>query len=165
MTFSIADILLFALGAGFILTGLYQGFIRTLGSLVGLVGGMALGAYGIIWLSQFVDLTDHPVWKVLIFILIVIISGQLIGWVFELADRAWKILSIIPFLTSINKLLGGLLGLVEALLILAAIGYYTRTYAPEGSVSEAILTSTVIGWVDWVSGFIVWLFPQITTAV
>jgi len=50
------------------------------------------------------------------------LCAQIIGWVFTLADRAWKLLSIIPFLSGINKLLGGIVGLIEATAIIGAIG-------------------------------------------
>ncbi len=157
MTFTIADLVLLAIAAFFILSGLYQGFIRTAGSLVGLIGGVIIASIGIDWLSGIINLADHPGWTITIFLIILVICAQIIGWVFYLADRAWKIISIIPFLSSINKLLGGILGLIEAVAVIAAIGYAATTYLSEGGVQTAILESQVMDWLSIAVGIITWI--------
>jgi uncharacterized membrane protein required for colicin V production len=156
MTFTIADLFLLAIAAFFILSGLYQGFIRTAGSLVGLVVGVVIASIGIDWLSQFLNLAEHPGWTIIIFLIILTICAQLIGWLFVLADRAWKIMTIIPFLSGINKLLGGILGLIEAVAVIGAIGYATQVYLYEGSIQTAILESQVIDWLSIAVSVMTW---------
>lgn len=157
MTFTIADLILLAIAAFFILSGLYQGFIRTAGSLVGMVGGVVIASIGIDWLSEIIHLDSHPGWTITLFVVILLICAHIIGWIFVLIDRAYKILSIIPFLTSINKLLGGVLGLIEAVAVIAAIGYAATTYLSEGSVQTAILGSQVIDWLTIAVRLITWI--------
>ncbi|MBT4857318.1 CvpA family protein [Candidatus Uhrbacteria bacterium] len=157
MTFTIADLFLLAVAAFFILSGLYQGFIKTAGSLVGLVGGVVIASLAIDWLSGIINLANHSGWTIVIFIIIMGICSQLIAWVFVLADRVWKIMSIIPFVAGINKLAGGILGFIEAVAVIAAIGYAATTYLSEGGVQEAILGSQVIDWLSIAISTITWV--------
>jgi len=155
--FTLADIFLIAIVLFFILVGLHQGFIRSLGSLVGMIGGIAAGSFGLAWFSQNVsDLSESPVWTITIFI-----CSQLIGLAFELLDRIFKILSIIPFLKSINKLLGGILGLIEAVIILSSVLYFVQNYISDQGIIDAVNTSFVMGWLGWAQLVISWLFPLI----
>ncbi|PIX61870.1 hypothetical protein CO057_02510 [Candidatus Uhrbacteria bacterium CG_4_9_14_0_2_um_filter_41_50] len=160
--FTLADIFLIAIVLFFILVGLHQGFIRSLGSLVGMIGGIAAGSFGLAWFSQNVsDLSESPVWTITIFIIIMLICSQLIGLAFELLDRIFKILSIIPFLKSINKLLGGILGLIEAVIILSSVLYFVQNYISDQGIIDAVNTSFVMGWLGWAQLVISWLFPLI----
>ena len=157
MTFSLAALALLTIAGFFILSGMYHGFIRTAGSLVGLVGGAVVASWIINRLSETLALGEHPVWTIVFFIIILALCAQLIGWIFVLVDRAYKLLSIIPFLSSINKLLGGLIGLIEAVVIIAAIGYAAQTYLSEGAFQAAILGSQVMSWLSVATGVITWI--------
>jgi len=157
MTFTIADLILLAIAAFFILSGLYHGFIRTIGSLIGLIGGTVVASWSVNWLSTILPLGEHPVWTIVFFVIILILCAQIIGWIFVLIDRAYKLLSIIPFLSSINKLLGGIVGLIEAIAVIAAIGYAAQTYLLEGAFQAAILGSQVMEWLGIAVGVITWM--------
>lgn len=161
--FTLADIFLLAIGLFFILAGLHRGFIKSLGNLIGMVVGIVAGAFGIAWFSEnAVDLSDRPVWTIIIFIIVMLISSQLIGLAFDLIDKVFKILSIIPFLKSINKLLGGILGLLEAIIILTAVSYFIQNYISDEGIISAVNSSFVMSWLNWAHWTISWLFPLIT---
>ena len=66
-------------------------------------------------------------------------------------------MSIIPFVAGINKLAGGILGFIEAVAVIAAIGYAATTYLSEGGVQEAILGSQVIDWLSIAISTITWV--------
>ena len=157
MTFTLADIVLIAIAALFILAGLYHGFIRTLGSLVGLVGGIFLAIFGIQWLNTIWPISDYQIVQIIAFVLILAIASQLIGWIFELLDRAYKLLTIIPFISGINKLLGGILGVLEAFVILSGVIYYTTNQLSDGWLKDAILNSQVVDWLGWAGNWIMWI--------
>ena len=157
MTFTLADLALIAIAALFLLAGLYHGFIRTLGSLVGLVGGIFLAIFGIQWLNTIWPISDYPVAQVIVFVAILAIASQLIAWIFELLDRAYKLLTIIPFVSGINKLLGGILGILEAFVVLSGVIYYTTNELTDGWLKEAILDSQVVEWLSWTGGWIMWI--------
>ncbi len=157
MTFTLTDLVLIAIAALFILAGLYHGFIRTLGSLVGLIGGIFVAIFGIQWLDTIWPISDYAVAQVIVFIIILAIASQLIGWLFELLDRAYKLLTIIPFVSGINKLLGGILGVLEAFVVLSGIIYYTTDQLAEGWLQDVILGSQVVNWLSWTGNWIMWI--------
>ncbi len=161
MTFSLLDIGLLAIVVFFLISGLYRGFIQTAGNLVGLVLGILVSSYGIWWLNDQFSILEKPILAITIFLLITIIVSRLLGWVVDLLDQIWKFISIIPFTGSINKLLGGILGLIEGAIILSAISYFGTTYLTEGSVRTAIESSEILPWLDWAAGWISVLFPSI----
>ncbi|MBT3230351.1 hypothetical protein HN358_01015 [Candidatus Uhrbacteria bacterium] len=157
MTFTLADLVLIAIAGLFIIAGLYHGFIRTLGSLVGLLGGMFLAIFAIQWLDTLWPISDYQVVQVIAFVLILAVASQLIAWLFELLDRAYKLLTIIPFVAGINKLLGGILGVLEAFVVLSGVIYYATNQLTDGWLKSAILDSQVVEWLSWTGGWIMWI--------
>ncbi|MDO8667679.1 MAG: CvpA family protein [bacterium] len=123
----IFDIILIIIIAGFVFYGLFFGLIRTIGSLVGLVVGL--------WLTFVFHLTVYE-WlknlffghelsgKVITFIILFTFINRLIGFIFAILDRTFDLLSVIPFLKTINRLAGMVLGLVEGGLVLGFLLLY-----------------------------------------
>jgi hypothetical protein len=72
----------------------------------------------------------------------------LIGFVFKLADGVFKIISILPFLKSINALLGGILGLVEGVVILGGIIYLIVTFKLDPTLMSWVSTSAIAPWIQ-----------------
>ncbi len=157
MTLTLADLGLLIIAGLFIISGLYYGFIRTVGSLIGMVGGILVAVFAIEWLDGFWSISSHPILQIVLFLLIMGLASQLIGWIFELIDRAYKLLTIIPFLSSINKLLGGIMGAIEAFVVLSGIIYYATTYLGDGILKTAILSSQMVAWLSFASGWILWI--------
>ncbi|MBU4315378.1 CvpA family protein [Patescibacteria group bacterium] len=157
MTLTLADLALLIIAGLFIISGLYYGFIRTVGSLIGMVGGIFVAVFAIEWLDSVWGISSHPILQIALFIIIMGFASQLIGWIFELIDRAYKLLTIIPFLSSINKLLGGIVGAIEAFVVLSGIIYYATTYLSDGAFKSAILDSQVVTWLSFASGWVVWI--------
>jgi len=120
----IIDIVLLVIMAGFIFYGLFFGFIRTLGSLVGVVVGLwfTLNYYLLVfdWIKN-LFFGHTTLGKVLTFIILFTIINRLIGFIFVVLDRSFDLLSIIPFLKTINRLAGGVLGFIEGGLVLGVI--------------------------------------------
>ena len=124
---AIFDIVLLIIFAGFVFYGLFFGLIRTLGSLLGAVIGL--------WLTFIFYLTVFD-WirnlffgyelfgKAITFIILFTLINRLIGFIFALLDRTFDLLSVIPFLKTINRLAGALLGFIEGGLVLGLILLY-----------------------------------------
>ncbi len=120
----IFDIILLIILAGFVLYGLFFGLIRTLGSLIGLVAGL--------WLTLIFYLTvfgwvknlffGHELaGKIIVFIVLFTLINRLIGFIFALIDRTFDLISVIPFLKTINRLAGAALGFIEGGLVLGLV--------------------------------------------
>lgn len=121
---AIFDMVLLIILAGFVFYGLFFGLIRTLGSLVGLVVGL--------WLTFIFYLTVFD-WvknlffghelagKIITFFILFALINRLIGFIFALIDRTFDLISVIPFLKTINRLAGAVLGFIEGGLVLGLV--------------------------------------------
>lgn len=127
----IFDTILLIILAGFVFYGLFFGFIRTLGSLFGIIGGVLLANY--FYLEAF-GLAKNLLFgydktgKVICFFLIFTIANRLICFGFALLNKALDVISIIPFVKTINKLGGAIFGLIEGGVILGLVFYYVDAF-------------------------------------
>jgi len=114
----IVNILLVIAILGFIGAGYKDGFVHTAGRLVGAVIGFVLARSFSIAAGSFLAVLLPSGWaRFGAFVLIFVIVTELVGFVFKLADGAFKILSIIPFLKTINNILGAIIGVVEGIVL------------------------------------------------
>jgi len=110
--------------AGFVFYGLFFGLIKTLGSLLGFDLGIwftfifYLMVFG--WVKNLFFGYDS-VGKIIVFIVLFTLINRLICFVFALINNAFDLLSIIPFLKTINGLAGAILGFVLGGFILGLI--------------------------------------------
>jgi membrane protein required for colicin V production len=136
MTIPIFDVILVVILAGFTFYGLFFGLIRTIGSIVGVVVGTYVAGH--YYLNAFALVKDlffshDNLGKVITFVIVFSITNRLVGFLFSLLDKTFGILSIIPFLKTINRLAGAALGFVEGGLILGLILFVASRYAFIGS--------------------------------
>ncbi len=129
---SIFDTILLILLFGFIFYGLFFGLIRMVGVFVGIfVGAFVVSHYYLVvaeWLNPFFFGYDN-LGKVVVFILLFGIINKIIVLLFMLLDKIFNILSIIPFLKTINRLAGAVLGFFVGSLTLGLILYVISKYA------------------------------------
>jgi len=117
----IFDIILLIILSGFIFYGLFFGLIRTVGSLVGIIGGLWLTLIFYLTVFEWVKnlFFGHEfAGKIVTFFILYAIINRLIGFIFVLLDRTFDLISIIPFLKTINRLAGAALGFIEGGLVL-----------------------------------------------
>ena len=146
------------IGAGvFFLLGLYWGLIRQVLSLVGLVVGVvAAGRYGpdvAIWLSSFIS---EPQLAGAIGFLGVM---MLVSAIASLAASALRIFAGLLFLGWLDHLLGGLLGLVQAVLA-ATVLLIAMVAFPLATWSEMVASSTLAAPLLRVGGIFTGVLPE-----
>lgn len=125
------DIVLLLIVFGFVLFGFWFGVIQAFGAVVGLVlGGYLAGQWYDGWATalQPFFFGYGNAGRIIVFIAIFTIINRLVGVVFYLLERVFHIVSIVPFLKSINRLAGAALGLVEGLVVIGAALYLTSKY-------------------------------------
>lgn len=128
----ILDVVLLLIVAGFVFYGIFFGFIRTVGSLLGLVIGLWLAtilynpAYSIIKSMAF---GYDALGKTLTFFILFTLINRLVVLVFALLDRTFDFFSIIPFLKTINRLAGAVFGLIEGGFLLGFILYIIQSFS------------------------------------
>ncbi len=128
---TIFDTILLVILAGFVFYGLFFGLIRTLGSLVGVVVGAWLASHYYLTIfdwTQDLFFGHDNLGKVIIFIVLFIVVNRLTGFGFALLEKTFNIISIIPFLKTINRLAGAVFGFLEGALVLGLILYVASRY-------------------------------------
>ncbi|MDD4332903.1 MAG: CvpA family protein [Patescibacteria group bacterium] len=141
------DIILGAALIGFVIYGLYFGLIRVVGSLLGIVIGAWLASHFYLLVSEWAKslfFGHENLGKILTFIILFILINRLVSLIFMLIDRAYDIISIIPFLKTINRLAGAVLGFVEGALIIGIILYVASKYAPLGHWFSTMLGNSAL---------------------
>ena len=127
----IVDLILAVLLVGFLVNGYRRGFILTVGQIVGIVVGFVLAR---LW-SPFVLarvtllLPGHPALAYAgSFFLIFLVADRAVAFVFSIFHLVFKVLTIIPFLETINKILVPFLGLVAGVIFIAPTTYLLFTF-------------------------------------
>ena len=163
MTF--LDIILLFILAGFVFYGLFFGLIKTLGSLVGAVLGAWAAAH---FYLPFFELIQELFFgldnlgKVICFLIIFTVINRVVSFIFAIVDKTFHILSILPFLKTINRLAGAVLGFIEGGLILGIVLYIISKYTFVGTffgdiVANSELAPFLVNFVE----ILVPLFPEV----
>lgn len=142
----IVDIILIVISILLLWNGYRQGFIKAAGSLLGLVISIVVGIWGVTWLEDVTgfNLTGSPVTFVITFLILSVIVSQIIRLIVNALDLVRRLVSIIPFVGLINRILGSALGLVQAALLIGAVAYVAVTYLPTGAVQTSVLGSQLV---------------------
>lgn len=128
----ILDVVLLLTIAGFVFYGLFFGFIRTVGSLLGLIIGLWVAtlfyaqAFSIV---QSMAFGADAIGKTLTFFILFTLVNRVVVLVFALLDRTFDFFSIIPFLKTINRLAGAVFGLIEGGFVLGFVLYIIQSFS------------------------------------
>ncbi|MDO8462799.1 MAG: CvpA family protein [bacterium] len=156
-------ILLIILG-GFVLYGLWSGLIRAAGTLVGVIAGAFLAG------RLFVPIAEYFGWlfggnvnlaKVVIFFVLFVLINRLVGFGFYLIDKTFRIIAIIPFLKTINRLAGAIFGFLEGALVIGGVLWLAVRFPISVGLTEAIAGSDIARWLVGVASIIIPLLPAI----
>ena len=139
-------ILLFALFA-FTWFGLWYGLIYTIGSILGVIMGAWLGG---VYYEQLAEKAlpfffgNENLAKVVCFIIIFILVCKAVSFIFYLLDKTFKFVSTVPFLKSINRLFGAILGFLEGMAVLGLAFYFYGKYPFLKSLDNLIAESQIV---------------------
>jgi membrane protein required for colicin V production len=120
----LVDIIIIIILALFVWKGVRLGLIESLGGILGLFIGVFLASR---YYEQFaailkpILLNSEILGKVVGFLLIFIIVNRGVALIFWIVDKIFHIIAIIPFLKSINHLLGGIFGLLEGIIFMGIV--------------------------------------------
>ena len=131
---SIFDVVLIIILAIFIFQGFLYGLIGMFGSFAGFVLGVMFAGAFYETVSGWVDaffFGYNNIGKFLVILFLFTLVYRLVSMVFSALDRAYDILSILPFLTSINKLGGAILGFLAGTLVLGLAIHFSSNFFPD----------------------------------
>jgi membrane protein required for colicin V production len=157
------DIILLIIIGGFALFGLWFGFIHTLGSLIGTVLGIYLA-------SRFYEpfaswVTQVTGWgsnfsRVIMFTIAFVIINRLVGFVFWLLDKGFSLVTHLPFIRSIDRLFGLVLGLLEGTITVGLVIFFIERYPLSQPFMEKLSGSIVAPFAVGVATILWPLLPQ-----
>lgn len=132
MDFTWVDIIALAILALGIMRGWRAGFIVMAGNIASLIVGLVVSTYIFYWLSSTNFLTnwhyDHPYVSIIIFILVLLLVIKLLRLLVALLNQIWRVIALLPFLSSFNRLLGAGIGLAESVIILIILVYLLQNF-------------------------------------
>lgn len=161
---TIFDVILLLILAGFVFYGLFFGLIRTFGSLIGVVIGAWLASHWYLYLFRLIhDLFFgfDNLGKVLAFLVLFSLINRLVCFFFSLLDKAFDIISIIPFLKTINRLAGAFLGFIEGGIVLGLILFFIvhSSFVPN-FLNELFKSSQIVPFLLKFINILLPLFPE-----
>lgn len=160
---TIFDLILVIIILIFVASGFWQGLIKKIGALVGLLAGILAAGYyfGSIaaWLAPFVKHNENLA-KVIAFILVFIAVNVLVSVVFKVVDFIFGIFSIIPFMKTINRVLGGVLGLIEGIVTLGLLLIFIGKFPFAGFIDPLLTESNVANELSKVGNLLMPLLPE-----
>ncbi len=139
---SFFDLILLLLLFGFVWFGFWNGLIRTLGGIIGLVLSVFVAGqwYEVVALKLLPLLSDNlSLARLLSFILLFIITQFIIISLLKVINKIFSL----PVLNIFNRLGGGLFGLIEGGLILGLGLYFSTKLALISSWGELLNNSNV----------------------
>ncbi|OGL95660.1 hypothetical protein A2348_03530 [Candidatus Uhrbacteria bacterium RIFOXYB12_FULL_58_10] len=158
----LVDVVLLVIVGLFVLFGLFFGLIHTLGSLVGTILGIVVS-------TRLIDPAFDRLGflfggggaaKVILFIIIFLLISRIVGLLFWVVERAFGIVSIIPFAKSINRLLGAVFGFVEGVIVVGVVLFFALQYLPDDAVRAALEQSVVADFLVATMAALQVLFPE-----
>jgi len=156
------DIVLLIIFFGFVVSGFWFGLVHILGNLIGVVFGILAASYLYKDLSPFLQFLflKEPIANWLAFIIIFVLVNRLVGFAVRMIDKGFKIFKIIPFISSINRLGGGLLSFVEAALVLGTILYVGTKFLGDMPLVQTIQNSAFAGVLIKIAKILLPLIPD-----
>ncbi len=159
---TIFDVILLLVLGGFVMFGLWFGIIHTLGAIVGTFAGAFFAG---LWYEPlgawFTSIFGHPnLMRIFAFILIFLVVNRLIGFGFYILDKFFDFLNTIPFLKTVNSLVGGVLGFFEGLLIMGLALFIIVRFPVSDWFIGVLQASTLSPWFIKVSNVLQWMLPE-----
>ncbi|MBI4092541.1 MAG: CvpA family protein [Candidatus Kerfeldbacteria bacterium] len=151
-----------------VINGFRSGLIHMIGSIIGVVVGVALAGrwYDPVgsWLGAFV-FSDPLIAQVVGFSVLMLIFNRLFGLAFVLLNKVIRIINIIPGVSGLNRLAGAGLGFVEAVLIAGVTLYLATKFNVSPGWSEALEQSVLRPMLVGIAQIVVPLLPNAIKSV
>lgn len=157
------DISLIGLIALFALGGFRLGAIHTLGSVIGTILGVYLASRYYEPMAAFI--VAYTGWggnlpNVIMFVVAFIVINRLVGFVFWIISRVFKLITRLPFISSVDKLVGLLLGVLEGIITIGVIIYFIERFPISKKLMEMIASSNMAEQIRKIANLFIPLFPE-----
>ena len=145
------------------LSGIKRGLIHVIGSLIGMIAGAYVALnYSLDiakWFAKVSGFDIQQLGKWVMFLIVFIVISQLIGFMFWMGERVFGFMVRLPFISSINHLLGGLLAFFEGAFLVGLALYYAK-FLPVPGLDAAMAVSKLTPWFIKISQIFLPLIPE-----
>jgi membrane protein required for colicin V production len=157
------DLILILIVFGFGWFGFWFGLIHAVGGLIGLILGTAVAS------RYYDDLASKVLFifngnvnlaNIVSFMVLYVIGNRLVGFVFYILDKILKPITNLPFLKTINRLAGGIFGLIEGILTIGLFIYFIGRF-PLPWLANLIEQSKIAWYFVKIANLILPLLPEI----
>lgn len=147
------DLILTLIIFSFVMFGLWFGFVHAVGGVVGTVVGAVVAS------RYFERFAETNLGRVIAFVVLFAIASRLTGFLFYGIEKIVKVTHIIPGLKTIDRLVGGILGLVEGTIVIGAALFFAAKF-PVGALNDFVIKSELAQFLIKVGAVVVPLFPK-----
>ena len=138
--------------------GFRRGFLSTLGSLVGIILAILIASrfYPIVgdWFG------GTNVSNIVAFVMLFGIITKLISIVFWILGKVFEVITVLPFISSFDKILGLVLGFAQGIFMLSAILYFLSKYPLNDWLTNQMGHSIVSATLLKMAVILIPLFPE-----
>lgn len=158
-----ADIVMLVVAALFVVTGIRLGLVHTIGSLIGIIAGAYVsthhGAAIAAWSARVLHFDMQQLGKWVMFLIIFLVVSRLVGLGVWMLEKSFGIFLRLPYLNSLNRLLGGVLGFFEGALVIGMAVQYAK-YLPVPELGNALAASKLSSYFVGVAHVLWPLIPE-----
>lgn len=156
------DIILLVIFLYFVFSGFWFGLVHMIGVLLGIVVGVLAAGQFHGFFADFMQFlfVKEGMANVISFILIFLVVNQLVGFIFLRLNKAFKLVTIIPFLGPINRIAGAILGIIVGVLIVGMMLTIAQIYPISDGLTEAVDSSRIAGIFIGGAGILTGLLPE-----
>lgn len=153
------------LGIIFILAvlGFKKGFLESLGSIVGIIAAAIIASRFYPHVAGWFGGTNLS--NIIAFIVIFGVAIKVVSLLFWVMGKIFRIITVLPFISSFDRLLGFVLGLVEGIFILAIILNFALKYPLNEWMIWQMSISSVARVLLTIGGVFLPLFPEALKAI
>lgn len=160
-----ANLVLLIIIAGFGLFGFSLGLVGTLGSLIGSIIGAFFASRWYVapaqWITMFTGWSNNAA-SIIAFVLVFIMVNRLVGFLFYILDHTVGLVTRLPVISSLNRLLGAVVGLVEGVIVVGLSLFIVSRYPLSPEIMAALNQSSIAAFCSGVASV---LWPLIPSAV
>lgn len=140
------------------LLGYKKGFLESLGSIIGIILATIIASRFYPYVAGWFG--DSNFSNIIAFIVIFSLTVKIISLLFWVLGKIFRLVTVLPFISQFDKLLGLILGLVEGILVLAIIlNFFLKFPLNEWMITQ--MGSSLVAKVLLKIGFVfIPLFPE-----
>ncbi len=164
MPITITDAVLILILFSFAFTGFWFGFIHMLGSFLSIViAAVISGRYFDVVAAKLSFLFGgyENLGKIITFIILFLLVTRVVGLVFWMINKLFNLLSVIPFLKTINRLGGATFGFVEGVVLSSLSLYLLVRFPINDALIQALADSRVAAYLLAVANKVAPLLPVV----